>query len=256
MKRIFSAVIFFCLSCQALAAYFSVLPSADSPKLYIAAGAGDMFYDVSGTNFVGTGTGWPNDRYNINRISDQAYGFIEAGYAWDRPERWLPRYGLGARYIYVPKTTISGSIDQYSLPGFNNYNYNYDVDMLSLLAVFKADIYRMQNWMPYVIAGAGITAFGTSNYTEQATSGVTPRVSPGFSGNSGNNFTFQMGLGIDYALLQSLLINLEYDYIHYGSIRTGKGANYPTLTTNYDNESLKNDIKATTLFLGVTYTIS
>jgi len=257
MKRILIAGFIFCLTCQSLTATASVLPdNTYTRKPYIGAGAGAMLYRVGGNNYLGTGEGWPDDAYINNGASNEPYGFIAAGYSWQREENWFPSYSLGLRYMYASATTMSGYITQYSLPEFQNYNFSYDVQLLSLSAIAKADLYRWHNLMPYILVGAGIANYSTSNYSEQALSNVTPRVSPGFGGNSGNNFTYQFGIGIDYAIQENLLINLEYDYMNYGTVQTGKGVNYATLTgTNYDNESLKNNLTATALFLGLTYSI-
>ncbi len=111
MKRIFAAGFILCLSCQVLAASFSILPG--TPRFYIGAGGGDVFYRVSDNNYLNTGTGWPDDYYADNNISDQPSGFIAVGYTWQREEIWLPNYSLGLRYMYVSPTTVSGYIDQY-----------------------------------------------------------------------------------------------------------------------------------------------
>jgi opacity protein-like surface antigen len=261
MKRIFVAAFFLCLICQPIAVAASILPSNmtnASPKgFYIGADIGGMFYRVGDSNYLNTGPGWPNDHYASNGISDQISGFLAAGYTWQRQADWLPNYSLGLRYMYSSNTTVSGYIDQYSLPAFRNYHFSYDVQMLSVLATLKANIYRWRNLMPYVLVGAGVASYGTSDYSEQALTGVTPRVSPGFADNSGNNFAYQLGIGIDYAVQENLLINIEFDYIDYGKVQTGNGVNYATLTgTNYATESLKNKITATALFLGLTYYIS
>jgi opacity protein-like surface antigen len=255
MKRILTLCCLFTLSTQLWAArtYFPI-ETADPPNLYVGAGVGESFYRVQGNNSLGTGAGWPDDKYVSDGISNEPYGFIAAGYTWMLSDAWLPSYSLGLRYMYVAPATISGHIDQFSLPGFTNYNYSYDVQLLNLLAVFKLDLYRWYDTMPYIMLGAGVTNVSTSDYTETATSGVTPRVSPNFGSNSANNFAYQVGVGIDYVMRNNLWLNFEVNYIDYGTIYTGKGANYSTLTgTNYDNESLKNTIAATTVFVGLTY---
>jgi opacity protein-like surface antigen len=224
------------------------------PSFYLGAGAGESFYRVQGNNHLGTGAGWPNDSYNTDNVSNEPYGFVAAGYTWMLSDAWIPSYSLGLRYMYVAPTTISGHIDQYSLPGFTNYNYSYDVQLLNILATFKLDLYRWYDFMPYIMAGAGVSNVSTSNYTEQATSGVTPRVSPNFGTNSANNFAYQAGVGFDYVMKDDLWVNFEFNYANYGTVYTAKGANYSTLTgTNYDNEFLKNQLSATTVFLGLTY---
>ncbi len=251
MKRIFAAGFFICMSCQSFAAASFTLPSKN---FYLGVGAGGMFYKTSGNNYLNTGPGWPNDYYSTNGVSSQPYGLLAAGYTWQRKKTWLPNYSLGLRYMFASNASISGNINQYSLPAFKNYHYSYDVQTLTVLAILKADIYRWNNLMPYIMAGAGVVNYSTPNYSEQALVGVTPRVSPAFGGVGGNNFAYQLAVGLDYALRQNVLVNIEYDYNNYGTIRTGKGANYVTATgANFDNESLKNKLSATSLFLGVSF---
>lgn len=253
MKRIFALGLILCLSYQCTVYAFA---GFNSKKGYMSVGIGDMFYRVRGTNHLSTGAGWPDDTYTVNHISNQAYGLLEMGYVWSRPETWFPRYSVGANIRYVPNTSISGDVEQYSLPQFLNYIYTYDVNLLSALVVIKANIYRWQNFLPYILLGGGVTNYSASNYTEQATSGVTPRVNPAFNGGSGNNFTYELGIGVEYLILKNVSINLDYDYMNFGTIDSGVGANYSTLTgTNYDNQLLKHNLSATTLFFGVTYYI-
>ncbi len=255
MKRIIAAGFILCLSCQSWAVAPLTSPeNTFTNRFYISAGAGEMLNKLSGDNYIGTGDGWPDDHYVRNTITNQPFGFVEAGFAWQRPENWLPGYSLGVRYLAASKTKVSGYIDQYSLPDFRNYSFSYDVQLSNLMAILKADLCRVYNVMPYLLVGAGAGVYSAYNYQEQPTPDVTPRVSPAFQSVSNTNFSYQFGAGFDFAIRKNVSINFEYDYIHYGTIQTGNGVNYSTETgTNYDNESLKNKINANTFLLGLTY---
>src|SRR5579862_6511042 len=126
MKRIMTAGFILCLSSPLWAVASLVSPQNTlTNRFYISAGAGEMFNRLSGNNSLATGTGWPNDYYAGNSISNEPFGFVEAGYQWTRPDNWFPGYSLGVRYLSAASTRISGYIDQYSLPQFRNYNYYY-----------------------------------------------------------------------------------------------------------------------------------
>lgn len=255
MKRILVSCLLLCICGQSIAAQAPTHSMfSGSKRVYLAAGLGDMFFRKEGENYLNTGTGWPDDHYSGGSISDQPYGFVEAGYSWERPDNWLPNYSLGLRMMYVSAASASGYIDQYSLPGFRNYTYFYDVQLFNLMGIYKIDLYRWRQLMPYVSLGAGLSSYTTTNYTEHATAGVTPRISPAFSDDAGVNLAYQLGVGFDFAVRENMSINVEANYANYGTVYTGKGANYSTLTgTNYDNESLKNTIAATSVFLGLTF---
>jgi opacity protein-like surface antigen len=228
--------------------------SAYQGKPFVNGGIGYFFNRVSGDNYLGTGAGWPDDHYMTTQASDQPAVFLGGGYAWVNDNTWLPAYSLGFRVLYATATSISGVIDQYSLPSFRNYSYFYEAAYLNLLGTLKVDLFNYKSFMPYVLLGAGFNYYSASDYTESAYNGVTARVSPGFQSNSGFNFAYNLGGGIDYALTDNVWLNVEYYYGDYGTIQTGNGMNYATLTgSNYDNESLKNKMNGTTAFFGVTY---
>lgn len=225
-----------------------------SSSVYLSGSVGDSFNRTEGTNVLATGAGWPDDDYVTKGITDQPFFSLGGGYIWSRDNDLLPYYSLGMKLIYVSTSTITGYIDQYSLPEFRNYNFQYDVQLLNIMASAKADLYRWKNLMPYVMGAIGLTNFSTSEYIETPTGGVTPRVSPGFGSGSGNNFSYSVGVGIDYAFMQNLWLNAEFNYTDYGTVGTDNGQNYATLTgTNYDDEALKHTVAATSLSVGLTY---
>src|SRR6185312_6941258 len=95
---------------------------------------------------------------------------LAGGIQWEQSSKWLPYYSLGIKGTYVPLITEKGYINQYSLPNFRNYNFQYDVRFFNLLGTLKADIIKWHNLMPYVMAGAGIANYNTSSYRESALS--------------------------------------------------------------------------------------
>lgn len=254
MKRILASCVILGFCTQAFAAATPSTNTAFSKRSYLGFAVGDMFTRVEGDDFLGTGPGWPADHYSPTSISDAPFIVASTGYTWEQPSTWLPNYSLGLRAMYMQSATVSGYIDQYSLPGFRNYYYSYDIQMLNFLGIAKVDLVRWHGIMPYLTAGAGIANYFTSDYIERATPNVTARVSPNFGGGGGTNFTYLLGGGFDFAVRDDIWINVEFNYANYGTISTDKGANYTTLTgTNYDNETLSNKIAATTVFLGLTF---
>lgn len=260
MKRILTAGLLFCCSNVLASAtetqstnYLSFLDN----KIFYGAGIGEIFPTAAHDTSVQTGSpgsGWPDDLYSITSTSNNQYYYLTGGFYWERNKRWFPYYNAGLRLLYMRPTTVSGVVDQYSLPEFRNYTYKYDIELLNLLVTAKLDLYRWKQWLPYLTVGAGVSNYFTSDYTEQAQAGVTPRVSPGFQDNSGANFTYSLGAGIEYAIWQNMLVNLEYNYAFFGTIKTGMGADTTTFTgTNYGNQNLKSKLTANAVFLGMTF---
>lgn len=252
MKRILAACFILLGSVQAYAS--SPASILNYQRQYVSVGIGDFFSRSDGNNHLNTGAGWPDDRYTQTGSSDQPLAYVGGGYIWDRHTPWLPSYRFGLRLMYVSAVTMSGVVDQYSLPDFRNYHYSYDVSLFNLFGTARADVYHWRSLTPYFMLGAGVTNYSASNYRETATANVTPRVSPDFNGGSGNVFAYQFGVGADWAALENMSVNVEFNYTNYGTVNSGNGANYTTLTgTNYDNESLSNKLAGTAVLVGLTF---
>lgn len=221
---------------------------------FVGGGAGAIFPKTGDNNYISSGPGWPNDKYSNGSVNTAALFSVDAGYQWAHANDWLPFYSVAANYIYAFPAKAKGTVDQYSLPQFQNYNYQYKVQSQQFLAVLKADLYRWCQLMPFLSVGAGFSLNNASNYAEQAVPGVTPRVSPGFKGQTNTYFSYMLGAGLDYIVLNNLWISLQYQYSDQGYAQTGAGSKTPMLTDiNYDTDHLKNKLTASAVLLNVTY---
>ena len=156
MKRIFSATLLFCICTASWAASNQSLSNPNNGQFFVSAAGGYMFDSVQGDNHLNAGAGWPNDHYSVTGMSDQPYLFVGGGYQWNRDDTtWLPDYSFGIRFLYMSAATVSGYIDQYSMPEFRNYNYTYDTAIMNLMAVFKLGLVRWNNIVPFIMLGAG-----------------------------------------------------------------------------------------------------
>lgn len=182
--------------------------------------------------------GYP-DLYSINSPSAGGLFSLYGGYRLGTTSRpYLNNISVALRYQYLGGSTISGTIDQYSLPDYVNYNYSIDVssNVISLFA--KCDVYQFDQFAPYISVGFGEAFNIVNNYSEQALSGVTSRNSPAYGAS--HNFTYNAGLGLDYNLNRRLLVSLGYEYDNFGNIKSGNGVStwssdslsFGTLTSN------------------------
>lgn len=245
MKRLFLSSILFCLS-NSLWAYFS-----PHGNWYANGNVGVTFSRVDDHNFLNSGPGWPRDLYRNNSIDSVALIGIGGGYTWATSGNWVPFYSLGASYTYVFPANVTGEVLQYSLPQFTNYNYQYKIQRQTFLAVAKADIYCWRRLMPFIILGAGWSINNISNYDENSTPNVTPRVDPSFKGKTNSYLSYTIGAGLDFIVRNDLWMSLEYNYGYFGHARTGPGVNIPG--ADYSNTNLKTKLSSNTIMLGVTF---
>lgn len=205
----------------------------------------------STTVFNGSNVPAPNnsDLYTISKhpSTDQTWGFY-AGHLWTRSSSYFPFYSLAFRYQRVNTANITGTVDQYSLPNFVNYNYNLHLSSNIFSLLGKFNIYQYKHFSPYVSLGIGESSTQITGYTETAAAGIIPRVSPGYQGQDNSNFTYSAGVGIDYFFNPQLWASLGYEYAYLGTVNTGKG------TAAWSNQSLSlGKCRSNSVFLGISY---
>jgi opacity protein-like surface antigen len=243
-KTLCYSLFLFCLSSSVLA----------QGHWFAGVGAGATFLNVNHNHFASSGEGWPNDTYHNTGVDVAGLFTLNSGYQWIHQCVWFPFYSLAARYTYALPAKVKGEVEQYSLPEFRNYHYQYKIQTQTFLAQIKADLYRWHSLMPFLLAGAGVSLNNASNYAEQPVPNVTPRVSPGFKGQTTTSFTYVFGAGFDYLAQKNLELSLTYEYSHLGSAQTGPGVNTAMLTgTNYDSDKLKTNLRSHSVLLSMTY---
>ena len=244
-KKLYSSLFLFCLSSSVLA----------HGNWFIGVGAGATFLNVNNNYFVSTGAGWPADQYHNTNVDAAGLLVLDGGYQWARNNTWLPFYSLAVDYTYGFPAKVNGKVVQYSLPEFTNYNYQYKIQTQTFLAQIKADLVEWRHLMPFLLAGAGVSLNNASNYAEQPVAGVTPRVSPGFKGQTNTYFSYVVGAGFDYIAQKNIWVSVTYEYSNLGRAQTGQGVNSSMLTdTNYATNNLKtNKLRSNSVFLSMTY---
>lgn len=148
---------------------------------------------------------------------------LQAGRRWQRDQQWLPAYALGLRYQHVFTKNIQGTVTEYSLPEFVNYNYQWGVGADALSLYSKLDLVQYSRLMPYVDLGLGVSSARSAHYSETALANVTPRFSPDYASKRSTQFTYNLGAGIDVILTPNLLVSAGYEYQSFGKMASGFG---------------------------------
>lgn len=214
---------------------------------FIGLGAGAAFPQVNSYKYINTGSSWPADAYHFQTVSDPAVINAAIGFTWPTCKALIPYFNLAANFTYVSPSTLSGTIDQYSLPGFDNYHFSYDVAQKTFFLMFKADLYQWKYVMPFVNVGAGLTYNQTSDYRETPLNQVTARDSPGFGSKTATNLACTVGAGLDFVLQSKLLLSLEYRYGNFGSANTTHG------NLGYGESRLNTKFNSNQLLLSANY---
>jgi len=140
------------------------------------------------------------ESYSVNHDTFKPMVAVFAGKRWERDSAWLPAYAVGVRYESLFTTTVHGTIAQYSLPEFTNYDYTWNIVSNLLFASAKINLYQYKRLLPYITGGLGGAFNQMSGYEEKALPGVTPRFTPGFKNNDATQFAYHLGAGLDVQL--------------------------------------------------------
>lgn len=197
-----------------------------SNKWFVGLGAGWMVpFGTNATHFAPSGMpGFPDDRYSGEGSKGAGQYSIFAGYQWRRPSTWLPAYSLSFQYTYTASANVTGFIYVNNLPDAKNFTYKYAVSQQLPMAKLKLDLYRWNQFMPYISGAAGIAFNRGHNYSDAPIPGETLMLRRyGFNAATKTRFAGTFGTGIDYWVNDRGQLSLGYELSYYGNSGTGYG---------------------------------
>jgi opacity protein-like surface antigen len=199
-----------------------------STKWFISGQIGDQTGTLkSSSTTVNNGSGlsapFNQDTYTINNPNASALLGIQVGHRWEFDNEWLTAFSLGALYQYFFTQGIDGQVIEFSTPEFTNYNYYWKSASNLILANAKLNLINYKKFSPYINGGLGSAYNDNPSYAETPFSGVTPRTSPGYTGNSGTRFAYIVGAGLDYYYTPQLIVSVGYQYSNLGAQLSGYG---------------------------------
>ncbi len=198
----------------------------------MGAGGGLSWINLPSNEYIENGIGilapygvpapYNYDNYSVNAQQAGIFQYF-FGYRWHRSASCLPYYSLSAQYTHFFSSNVSGEVTQFSFPAFENYNYKmrYTADLFTLNGKF--DLIDFHSFLPYLSAGIGAIFNHINSYDESPLSNVTPRMSPGYRGNSDVKLAGTLGAGLDFIVNNHYWVTLGYEHVFQGNIRSGPG---------------------------------
>jgi opacity protein-like surface antigen len=185
---------------------------------------GHLASSTTVNNSSGAAAPFNQDIYTINNPHMSTMLGIQLGHRWDFATEWITAFSLGAQYQYFFAYHTSGQVMEFSLPEFTNYNYRWQSASNLILGNAKLNLIRYKKFSPYVNGGLGTAYNDNMNYSEIPLGSVTPRTSPDYAGNSGSQFAYILGAGLDYYYNPQLIVSAGYQYSNLGTLFSGYGA--------------------------------
>lgn len=183
-------------------------------------------YDYGGNNVIGSSG-------NMLVQTDKATPpFFSAaiGHLWALPTNYFPFISMNLQYRYTSPTIMSGFLYDITANIINldhSYFARYQIKQQSCSIVTKMDLYRWQNFMPYFSLGLGaswnkINQFSTTAFDlDPDPESMTP-MEFFATKNTSSDFTYNLGIGIDYIVNPDLWLSLGYSYDGFGKNEIGQ----------------------------------
>jgi opacity protein-like surface antigen len=143
---------------------------------------------------------------------------------------WRYQVGLG---VYQNEAShVTGVVNEFGLPQFNNLNFKYYVRSRYVMAEGRVLYIFKDVLVPYVMAGAGVTRNNVDNYFETPRINTAVPMAP-FRNNASNLITYGVGAGVELILVPNVRIGGGYRYQDLGSGRLDPSPAQTTTNTFY-----------------------
>lgn len=194
---------------------------------YINGLVGSQFSGISSSTTVNNGSGFPapynQDIYSAQSPDASVLLGIGLGRYFELDHAWIKKAAIGIQYQYFFANNITGSITQFSMPEFNNYQYTWPLATNIIVASGKLNFKEFKQFSPYFSLGLGGVLHQSDGYNETAYPDVTPRISPDFSSSSNAQFAYLIGAGVDYPIGKQFIMSVGYQYSGLGNAQSGPG---------------------------------
>lgn len=127
---------------------------------------------------------------------------------------------LGISYHYLSNMDVKGNLAQGISSPYYQSSYSYSINSSQYLVEAKLRR-QFYHYFPYVYLGLGVAANSAYDYSTAIPNYLT--VTPNYSNNTTNSFTYSLGIGADYFVMPTLSIGLGYRFINLGNVGLGAG---------------------------------
>lgn len=209
----------FFLLLAATSAQAGTMGTVVSPKnnFEISAAGGPNWFNRHHTHLVISP--FETDSNRTSAISNSGAWKIGLGYSlFDEQLASRPYFNhlLLEMNVYHESATAKGSVWQYKLPQFNNYNFRAPLSSTRLMFDVKPGLFTWSRVSPYLILGVGATWNGVSYHEVASQADIDPASALSLSRKTNTHVAWDAGAGLKVALSDCLFATAEYVYAFLG----------------------------------------
>jgi len=216
---------------------YRAISSRRAPAWYLDVGLGGVLKQKMGSNYLLPISNDASDQYVSAKGKKVPLLLLGAGYVWSRAAAAFPFTSLGAEYSYAFASKLLGAINNKSTPEAHQNDYQFSASHHNARLVVKSDVYRWQQFLPYVAAGLGLSWNQVSNYKEiPIGTSAQEHTDPKFPSGNKLNFSYSLGTGIDYIFSKTLWGSLGYRYDQFAGFKTKPSAEEKNIGRVFSNK--------------------
>lgn len=135
---------------------------------------------------------------------------------------------------FVDDVRVSGVVNEFALPEFNNLDYQFNIKTFSAMATTYLSFSFSELWQPYFNGGIGVSSNHAYGYKE------TPRIFGAFpmepyENDTTYNFAYSLGLGLMCVVSKQFALGLGYQFSDFGKASLGVSPAQETTQTLHAN---------------------
>ena len=148
----------------------------------------------------------------------------------------------GVSAAYVDSLNFSGIVNQFALPSFNNFSYDYKVRSISLVASTKVLFKKSMQWQPYVSAGFGVSNNTAYDYVETPLIAGAVGMEP-FTSNTKISYAYNVGAGVQLKTSERFSVGIGYEFSDLGQAWLGTSSSQTTSETPHTDHAYLNKLR-------------
>jgi opacity protein-like surface antigen len=219
------------------------------PHLQLSLAGGIDWYHSSNTNIIISP--FETDSLHVNHTSTNGAWKIGLGYYLFDDQLSCQNYFnhlLLELNLYQTNTKLKGSVWQYELAEFNNYNFKAPITSTRLMLDVKPTIFNWRNLSLYFILGVGRTWNEISYQETVSDESIDPASSFSLSEATTNQFAWDAGVGFKFEFNPQWSATAEYLYTRLGNAAPSTNSSSAAMTS-----APKFSLSVQNLLIGLSY---
>jgi len=131
------------------------------------------------------------------------------------------RWQSGVAFYSTPSYEVSGQVNPNGNPSIVDYHYSYSVETQRIMFENKLLVGLNEKIYLYFLGGIGEAINKATGFKYNSVDPAVPQNDIIFENNTNYSLSYSFGLGLEWAVVESIRLGLGYQYSDFGKIKLG-----------------------------------